>query len=257
ELKRKSRIEPHRRDRGAVHDGFADDRGTLTAKGQFAGSHFVNDCTEGEEISAGVEFTGSHLFWRHIGYRSYHGARTGEMIGVSRAGLRVERCHLGGRAACGSDFGETEIQNLGVSALGREDVGWFYVAVDDAFCVGRIERVGDLDGKSEQNVGLDGPAADAMLQRGAVKKLHGNEGVALVLADLVNGANVGMVEGGGGAGFAAKTLEGLRILGEVVGEKLKSDEATEFGVFSFVDHAHAAAAMFFDDAVVRNGLADH
>jgi hypothetical protein len=29
------------------------------------------------------------------------------------------------------------------------------------------------------------------------------------------------------------------------------------GVFSFVDHTHPAAAEFLDDAVVRDGLADH
>jgi hypothetical protein len=63
-----------------------------------------------------------------------------------------------------------------------------------------------------------------------------------------------MVEGGGGAGFSLEALEGLRIFGDVVGEKFQGYEAAELGVFGFVDDAHATAAELFDDAVVRDGL---
>ncbi len=77
-----------------------------------------------------------------------------------------------------------------------------------------------------------------------------------VFADVVDGADVGMVERGGGAGFALEAFEGLRIASEIVGEKFERDEAAEAGVFGFVDDAHAAAAEFFDDAVMRDRLAD-
>ena len=73
-------------------------------------------------------------------------------------------------------------------------------------------------------------------------------------ADFVDGADVGVIEGGGGAGFAAKALEGLRVVGDFVGEKFQGDEAAEFGVFGFEDHAHAAAADFVEDAVVGDSL---
>jgi hypothetical protein len=66
-----------------------------------------------------------------------------------------------------------------------------------------------------------------------------------------------MVEGGGGARLAAKTLQGLHVLGYIVGKKLESDKATERSVFGFVDHAHPAAAELFDDAVMRKGASDH
>lgn len=35
------------------------------------------------------------------------------------------------------------------------------------------------------------------------------------------------------------------------------DETAEVGVLSLVHNAHAAAAQLLNDAVVRNGLADH
>lgn len=78
-----------------------------------------------------------------------------------------------------------------------------------------------------------------------------------MLPNLVNRADVGMVQGRSGAGFAAEAFEGLGILGRIVGEKLEGDEAAELSVFGFVDHTHATAAEQFEDAVVGDGLADH
>jgi hypothetical protein len=37
---------------------------------------------------------------------------------------------------------------------------------------------------------------------------------------------------------------------------IEGDEAAQFDVLS-LDHAHASAAKFLDNAVVRDGLADH
>jgi hypothetical protein len=41
-------------------------------------------------------------------------------------------------------FATPEIEDLGVTALGDEDVGGFYITVNDVLDVGRIERIGDL-----------------------------------------------------------------------------------------------------------------
>ena len=57
--------------------------------------------------------------------------------------------------------------------------------------------------------------------------------------------------------FASEAFQGLRVLRHVIGEELQSHEAAEFGVLGLVDHTHAAPAELLDDAVVRNGLADH
>ena len=96
-----------------------------------------------------------------------------------------------------------------------------------------------------------------MLQRHAVEKLHDDEGLIAVLADLVNGADVGVIQRRRRTGFATETLQGLRVHGHIIRQKLQSHEAAEFGVFGLVDHTHAAPAELLDDAVVRNGLADH
>ena len=41
------------------------------------------------------------------------------------------------------------------------------------------------------------------------------------------------------------------------GDKLDGDETFEAGVFGFVDNSHATAAELFEDAVVRDDLANH
>ena len=57
--------------------------------------------------------------------------------------------------------------------------------------------------------------------------------------------------------FTAEPFEGLRVARDVLGEKFQRDETAELGVFGLVDDSHAAAAEFFEDAVVGDGLADH
>src|SRR5450432_3567838 len=96
-----------------------------------------------------------------------------------------------------------------------------------------------------------------MFQRLPGQALHHDEEMPLVLADLVNGADVGMVQGRCGASLAAKTLESLRILRSILGKKFQSDEPAQQRVLGFVDHAHAAAAEEFNDPVVGDGLAYH
>jgi len=120
-----------------------------------------------------------------------------------------------------------------------------------------IERVGDFDGQAEQHVHLQRASGNAMLEGQAVEILHCDEGLAVLFANVVNGADVGVVESGSRLGFAAEALQRLAILGDVFGEEFQGDEAIEPGVFGLVYNAHAAATQLFNDAVVRDSLAYH
>src|SRR5882724_11593250 len=95
-----------------------------------------------------------------------------------------------------------------------------------------------------------------MFQCYALEKLHGDEASAALLADFVNGADVGVIQRGGGSRLTPKTLQGLRVLCQGLRQELQGHEPAQLHVLRFINHAHAAAAELLDDVVMRNGLSD-
>src|SRR5215467_9087738 len=104
---------------------------------------------------------------------------------------------------------------------------------------------------------LQRAAVDELFQKDAFQILHRDESLAILLVDLVNGANVGMVEGGCRLGLAAKAHQSLRILGHLVRKEFQSNEAVQFRVLGLIDDAHPATADLLDDAVMRDDLINH
>src|ERR1700719_2073518 len=96
-----------------------------------------------------------------------------------------------------------------------------------------------------------------MLQGHAVEKFHHDEGLALTLADFVDGTDVVMIQGRRGTSFPAETFERLRVSGNIFRQELQGDEATKLRVLGLVNHTHPTTAQLLDDAVVRDGLSDH
>ncbi len=96
-----------------------------------------------------------------------------------------------------------------------------------------------------------------MFQGHPFEKLHRDKGVAILVANIVDGADVGMIESGGGLRLPSKSRQRLCISGHLVRQKLECDETVQPRVFGFVNHAHAAAAQFFQNPVVRYCLTDH
>src|SRR6266852_1750588 len=129
--------------------------------------------------------------------------------------------------------------------------------MDDAFGMRGVQRVGNLDCKFEYLVQGERLAGDYMLERAAVHEFHGDELLAVLLANIVDGANVWMIQCGGSFGCAAEALQCSGALRGFRRKKLERNEPPETGVFGFVDDAHATAAQLFQDAIVRNRLADH
>jgi len=78
-----------------------------------------------------------------------------------------------------------------------------------------------------------------------------------VSSDLVDGADIWVVERRSRPGLSAKTFECLGVLGKIIGQKLQGDESPKPGVLGLVDDTHPAAAQLLDDVVVRDDLADH
>jgi hypothetical protein len=96
-----------------------------------------------------------------------------------------------------------------------------------------------------------------MLKGHSLQVLHGNKTSAIALADFVDSANVGMVKRRCRSCFPAETIECGSVFSNGVGEEFQRDESAKRKVFGLIDNAHAATAEFLDDAIVRDGLANH
>jgi hypothetical protein len=83
-----------------------------------------------------------------------------------------------------------------------------------------------------------------------------NERLPVLLSDVMNCADVWVIQRGRGLCFALETGECLLVAGNLLGQELQCDEAVKPRVLGFIDHTHTAATELFQDAVVGDGLPD-
>ena len=76
-----------------------------------------------------------------------------------------------------------------------------------------------------------------------------------MLADVIDGADIGMVQRRRRVSLAAEPSQRLRFPG-FGRQKLKGDEAVQPRVFGFVDYAHAAGTQLLQNTVMRDDLTD-
>jgi len=74
--------------------------------------------------------------------------------------------------------------------------------------------------------------------------------------DLVDRADIRVVQRGRSLGLPPEAAEGLSIMGEFVGQELQCDVAIQLEVFRLIHNAHAPAAELAQDAVMGNRLPD-
>ena len=86
---------------------------------------------------------------------------------------------------------------------------------------------------------------------------HCNEQLPVVFANVVDGADVLMVEGGGSLGLLHETLFGSGALAQVRREKFQRDGTVQAGVTGLIHNAHAATSELAEDLIVGDGFPDH
>ncbi len=155
------------------------------------------------------------------------------------------------------DLRQSEIEDLCVTALGHEDIGGLDIAMDDSLTMGRVQRIGDLNGERQYGFELNRPSRDEMLERDAVEEFHGDKRLAVLLANVVDRANVGMVQRRCCLRFALEARQCLSVARNVVRQEFEGYKTVKARVLSLVHHSHSTAAELSDYAVVRNRRVDH
>src|SRR5262249_46030252 len=100
-------------------------------------------------------------------------------------------------------------------------------------------------------------ATDPMLERLPFQELHDDEGLPLVLPDVMDGANIRVIKRGGSTRLALEPLQGLAVLCQFFRQDLHGYQAAEPGVFSLVHYSHPTTTQLFQNAIVGDCLANH
>ena len=151
-------------------------------KGAPAGEHLIKDQPEGEDVGPAVALAAFQLFGGHVRQSAHDGSLGGERLATGGGGS-------------GRRGGQPEVQHLDASRR-QHDVFGLEVAVDDALGMRGFQGVGH--GQR--------PPAQARAEGFALHVLHHQEtGIALI-ADIVERADVRMIERGDGPRLALEAL---------------------------------------------------
>ena len=111
----------------------------------------------------------------------------------------------------------------------------------DAGAMRAVECVGDLDGEFERLIERESSLLDPGRQRLALHVLHHHVPGAILVADVVEHANIRVVQRRHSAGFAFETGAQVFSLGDMFGQDLDGDGAVEASVAGLVHFSHAPA----------------
>src|SRR5262249_50731782 len=168
-----------------------------------------------------VQFLSSHLLRRHV--RHCAKCRSGAGQGLRRVYGWIGRLP---RLRFRCDPGQPEIENLRLSASSHENVRWFDVSMNDALRVSGIEGICDLNAKIKNCFDVQRLSGHLVLEGLAFQILHRDEWTAFMLSNFVDRADIRVIERRGGTRLPSESLQRLRIMGEVLREKFKSNMAT-------------------------------
>src|SRR5215217_7072864 len=96
-----------------------------------------------------------------------------------------------------------------------------------------------------------------MLESSALEQLHDDERLPVGFIDVVDGANVGMIQSRSGSSLTLETFQGCAVGNVIFGDELERHSTAQADILGFVNDTHTTAAKFLEDAVVRNGPAGH
>ena len=155
------------------------------------------------------------------------------------------------------NFGQSEIENFGMAAIGHKMFAGLMSrwTIPLACAASRASAISIASNKiSDVSMGRPPiwclsviPSRNSMAMKACPS----------CFANVVNRADVGVVQCRCRLGFTLEAGKSLWVSGNTSGRNLRATKRSQAGVLRFVNHAHTATAKFFNDLIVGNGPADH
>ncbi len=135
-----------------------------------------------------------------------------------------------------------------------KDVLGFHITVDETGAVGVAQAIaslnGEVQGAADRQQGFFLVLLpDDLFERKAINEFHDDKVAVAVLADVVDGDDVGVGEVGGRMGFLLEVAQEAFVAGEAFVEHFDGDEAAQSQVLGAVDGGHTTAANTFEKSI--------
>ncbi len=141
------------------------------------------------------------------------------------------------------ELGQAEVQHLHRSVGPDHHIRRLQITVDNASGVGPRDGIGDGNRDPQDFTEPHPLARDEGIERLPGHVLHDDEVDPIRGLDLVNGDDVRMIEGGGGAGLLDETAAAVLVRHTLGGKNLDRDHPAQARVPGAVDLAHSPRAQ--------------
>ena len=121
--------------------------------------------------------------------------------------------------------------------------------MDDALAMRFVERVGNLGGDRQRLVERQRPSFQPRGQRLALEMRHDQVVRAIDAANVVDAADVRMVQRGDRTRLALEASPRIGVAGDFTRKNFDGNRAIETSIVGFVDLTHAAGAQRADDFI--------
>jgi len=129
--------------------------------------------------------------------------------------------------------------------------------MDNSFGMRGGKGVRDLRAKIGDLLRGQPLALQTVLESLPFEQLHHQEGAPFILANIVERANMRMIERGGGTRFPQKAFERRGVRAKTFRQKFERHAASQTRIFRLVYHSHASAAELLQNAVMSDSGANH
>src|SRR5215472_7114439 len=234
--------------RRAIQNRVVQQGRCLPAKRRPPRAHLIHHQPERKQIAPRIQLFPTRLLRRHVRHRSQrHTWACQQSFGRRRR----HRRHTHSRHSRPL-LRQSKIEHLCVAAFRQENIGRLDIPVHDPLRMRRVQRIRDFNAPLHQLVQRHRPLRDALPQRLPFQAFHRDERASALLANVVDRANVRMIQPRRRLRFPLEAFQRLCVIGQLFRQKLQCHRTFQPRIFGPIHHSHSAAAQPLHNSVMRN-----